>query len=199
MSMASKPMTTRYARPLRPDERGVFSRVLQRTGRPDRRRPSARGTKEDRRRGGDELSPQPSRRLPGLLLCRKDSQENCLCHRQRIGDSKRRSVPRLGKHQPVCAACSRPWCKPLQDADLLILDAQYDEQEYVTKKEWGHSSCFSAADLAIQARGEKPRPLPSQPRMHRPRRGRQGEGLPPAGRPVPFPPSSSAPPAKASS
>jgi phosphoribosyl 1,2-cyclic phosphodiesterase len=39
----------------------------------------------------------------------------------------------------------------VEGADLLILDAQYDEQEYVTKKKWGHSSCFSATDLAIQA------------------------------------------------
>jgi ribonuclease BN (tRNA processing enzyme) len=39
----------------------------------------------------------------------------------------------------------------VKDADLLIHDAQYDEKEYVTKRKWGHSSCFSATDLAIQA------------------------------------------------
>jgi ribonuclease BN (tRNA processing enzyme) len=39
----------------------------------------------------------------------------------------------------------------MKDADLLILDAQYDEKEYATKKKWGHSTCFSATDLAIQA------------------------------------------------
>jgi phosphoribosyl 1,2-cyclic phosphodiesterase len=38
-----------------------------------------------------------------------------------------------------------------QDADLLIHDAQYDEKEYAAKKKWGHSSCFSVTDLAIQA------------------------------------------------
>jgi phosphoribosyl 1,2-cyclic phosphodiesterase len=38
-----------------------------------------------------------------------------------------------------------------QGADLLILDAQYDDPEYATKKKWGHSSCYSATDLAIQA------------------------------------------------
>jgi phosphoribosyl 1,2-cyclic phosphodiesterase len=42
----------------------------------------------------------------------------------------------------------------VQDADLLILDAQYDEQEYATKQKWGHSCCFSATDLAIQARAK---------------------------------------------
>lgn len=42
----------------------------------------------------------------------------------------------------------------VQDADLLIHDAQYDEKEYATKRKWGHSSCFSATDLAIQARAK---------------------------------------------
>jgi len=37
-------------------------------------------------------------------------------------------------------------------ADLLIIDAQYDEKEYMKKKKWGHSSCFSCTDLAIQAK-----------------------------------------------
>jgi phosphoribosyl 1,2-cyclic phosphodiesterase len=39
----------------------------------------------------------------------------------------------------------------VQGADLLILDAQYDDREYAAKRKWGHSSCFSATDLAIQA------------------------------------------------
>ena len=37
------------------------------------------------------------------------------------------------------------------DADLLIMDAQYDEEEYSRKAGWGHSSCFSVTDLGIQA------------------------------------------------
>jgi len=37
-------------------------------------------------------------------------------------------------------------------ADLLIADAQYDDLGYATRKTWGHSSCFSATDLAIQAK-----------------------------------------------
>ncbi len=37
-------------------------------------------------------------------------------------------------------------------ADLLIADAQYDEQGYATRKKWGHSCCFSVTDLAIRAR-----------------------------------------------
>ena len=36
-------------------------------------------------------------------------------------------------------------------ADLLVLDAQYDDKEYASRKKWGHSSCFSATDFAIQA------------------------------------------------
>ncbi len=39
-----------------------------------------------------------------------------------------------------------------RDADLLIFDAQYDEKEYMTHRKWGHSCCFSATDLAIQAK-----------------------------------------------
>lgn len=39
----------------------------------------------------------------------------------------------------------------VRDADLLIVDGQYNEAEYATKRGWGHSSCLSATDLAIQA------------------------------------------------
>jgi phosphoribosyl 1,2-cyclic phosphodiesterase len=39
----------------------------------------------------------------------------------------------------------------MRGADLLILDAQYDETEYAAKIKWGHSCCFSATDLSIQA------------------------------------------------
>ena len=38
-----------------------------------------------------------------------------------------------------------------RDADLLIVDAQYDEKGYATRIKWGHSSCFSSTDLAIRA------------------------------------------------
>ncbi|MGD1086531.1 MAG: MBL fold metallo-hydrolase [Verrucomicrobiota bacterium] len=41
-----------------------------------------------------------------------------------------------------------------RDADLLILDAQYDEKQYAAKKKWGHSSCFSVTDLAIRAKAK---------------------------------------------
>lgn len=39
-----------------------------------------------------------------------------------------------------------------RDADLMIVDAQYDDKGYSTRKKWGHSSCFSATDFAIQAK-----------------------------------------------
>jgi phosphoribosyl 1,2-cyclic phosphodiesterase len=39
-----------------------------------------------------------------------------------------------------------------RDADLLIADAQYDEKTYEARLKWGHSCCFSATDLAIQAK-----------------------------------------------
>jgi len=39
----------------------------------------------------------------------------------------------------------------VRNADLLIADAQYDDEQYAIKKGWGHSSCLSVTDLAIQA------------------------------------------------
>ncbi len=38
-----------------------------------------------------------------------------------------------------------------QNADALIIDAQYTEQEYLAKKGWGHSSVEYATDIAIAA------------------------------------------------
>ncbi len=40
----------------------------------------------------------------------------------------------------------------VRGADLLIMDAQYDEEGYATRKKWGHSCCFSVTDMAIRAR-----------------------------------------------
>ena len=40
----------------------------------------------------------------------------------------------------------------VRDADLLIADAQYDDDQYAAKLGWGHSSCFSVTDLAVQAK-----------------------------------------------
>ena len=42
----------------------------------------------------------------------------------------------------------------VSEADLLILDGQYDDQQYAGKKGWGHSSCFSAVDLSIRAKAK---------------------------------------------
>jgi len=36
-------------------------------------------------------------------------------------------------------------------ADLLIADAQYDDEQYATKRGWGHSCCFSVTDFAVRA------------------------------------------------
>ncbi len=42
-----------------------------------------------------------------------------------------------------------------QNADLLIADAQYTDEEYATKQGWGHASCLTVTDLAIRARAKK--------------------------------------------
>jgi phosphoribosyl 1,2-cyclic phosphodiesterase len=47
--------------------------------------------------------------------------------------------------------CPEALVQAMQGADLLILDAQYDDKEYATKKKWGHSCCYSATDFAIRA------------------------------------------------
>jgi phosphoribosyl 1,2-cyclic phosphodiesterase len=39
----------------------------------------------------------------------------------------------------------------MRDADLLIADGQYTDAEYPPKQGWGHTSCLTAVDLAIQA------------------------------------------------
>ncbi|MEW6306595.1 MAG: MBL fold metallo-hydrolase [Verrucomicrobiota bacterium] len=38
-----------------------------------------------------------------------------------------------------------------RDADLLITDSQYDDDQYATKRGWGHSSCFSVTDWAVRS------------------------------------------------
>jgi len=41
--------------------------------------------------------------------------------------------------------------KFVRDADLLIADGQYTDTEYTSKQGWGHTSCLTAVDLAVQA------------------------------------------------
>lgn len=40
----------------------------------------------------------------------------------------------------------------VRDADLLISDGQYTDEEYSQRVGWGHSSCLTAVDLAVQAK-----------------------------------------------
>ncbi len=46
---------------------------------------------------------------------------------------------------------SEPMVHAVRGADLLIMDAQYDDAQYATRRGWGHSSCLSAVDLAAKA------------------------------------------------
>lgn len=39
----------------------------------------------------------------------------------------------------------------VRGADLLIADGQYTDAEYKLKKGWGHTSCLTAVDFAVQA------------------------------------------------
>jgi phosphoribosyl 1,2-cyclic phosphodiesterase len=47
--------------------------------------------------------------------------------------------------------CNKRVIEFCKDADLLITDAQYTEEEYLSKRGWGHSSVKQALDLAIAA------------------------------------------------
>ena len=38
-----------------------------------------------------------------------------------------------------------------RDADLVVADAQYTEEEYPSKRGWGHSRVFTAVDMALEA------------------------------------------------
>jgi phosphoribosyl 1,2-cyclic phosphodiesterase len=38
-----------------------------------------------------------------------------------------------------------------RNADLLIADAQYDDDQYATKISWGHSTCYSVTDWAVRS------------------------------------------------
>ena len=39
----------------------------------------------------------------------------------------------------------------VQDADLLVADGQYSDEEYKTKEGWGHPRASTVVDLALQA------------------------------------------------
>lgn len=54
-------------------------------------------------------------------------------------------------HQGGLRQAPEALVEAVRGADLLIMDAQYDDAQYATKKGWGHSSCFSTTDLAIRA------------------------------------------------
>jgi len=42
-----------------------------------------------------------------------------------------------------------------RNADLLIADAQYTDDEYAAKRGWGHTSCLTVTDLALKAEAKK--------------------------------------------
>ncbi len=42
-----------------------------------------------------------------------------------------------------------------KDADLLIMDSQYNDEQYNTKRGWGHTSAFTATDLGVVAKARQ--------------------------------------------
>jgi phosphoribosyl 1,2-cyclic phosphodiesterase len=54
-------------------------------------------------------------------------------------------------HQGALRKAPPELVEAVRDADLLIADSQYDDAQYLQKVGWGHSSCYSVTDLAIQA------------------------------------------------
>ncbi|HET7842036.1 MAG TPA: MBL fold metallo-hydrolase [Terriglobia bacterium] len=49
-------------------------------------------------------------------------------------------------------AVREPLVNFVKDADLLISDGQYTDEDYRVKAGWGHPSCLTAVDLAVQAK-----------------------------------------------
>ena len=45
----------------------------------------------------------------------------------------------------------RGWCEFLNGVDILIIDAQYTDDEYLHKIGWGHGSLSSVVSLALDA------------------------------------------------
>lgn len=52
---------------------------------------------------------------------------------------------------PAPLPISPDFIRFVQDADLLIADAQYSDAEYLTRTGWGHSSLSATVDLAVLA------------------------------------------------
>jgi ribonuclease BN (tRNA processing enzyme) len=55
------------------------------------------------------------------------------------------------RHEGHLRAMPAALIEAVRGAKLLITDAQYDDEQYQSKRGWGHSSCFSATDFAIRA------------------------------------------------
>ena len=55
------------------------------------------------------------------------------------------------KHEGSLRRVPEALVEIFRNADLLITDAQYTDEQYASKKGWGHSSCLTVTDLAVQA------------------------------------------------
>jgi phosphoribosyl 1,2-cyclic phosphodiesterase len=55
------------------------------------------------------------------------------------------------EYKTLVAERTEEYVSFLSDADVLIADAQYTDEEYVSRQGWGHSSCGQTIDLAIKA------------------------------------------------
>ena len=108
-----------------------------------------------RKIGGVEVSSFPVNHPGGCFgYCfAKDGRKIVYCTDNELEIQEGELFPDLQNTGPL-RRMPKSLVRTVRDADLLILDAQYDEQQYATKKKWGHSCCFSATDLAIQARAK---------------------------------------------
>ena len=73
------------------------------------------------------------------------------------------TVAYVTDHEPFWTSSGNPFQHPgdqrhvefLKDADLIIHDAQYTEDEYRTKRGWGHSTVDYATDVAIASKARQ--------------------------------------------
>jgi phosphoribosyl 1,2-cyclic phosphodiesterase len=60
-----------------------------------------------------------------------------------------------GKDSNLLRSVPRSLVEFIEGADLLILDGQYTDEEYLEKAGWGHSRVTTAVDLAVQAQAQQ--------------------------------------------
>ncbi|MGD0580590.1 MAG: MBL fold metallo-hydrolase, partial [Bryobacteraceae bacterium] len=74
-----------------------------------------------------------------------------LCDHEPYWERLWRSDAEPGKLESILHEGDRRHAAFMEDADVVVHDAQYTPEEYATKKNWGHSTYFYATQIAAAA------------------------------------------------